>query len=108
MGLSRPGFVKRYPALEAPRGAYGKLGEARKAIGYYEQYLAIARGTGDHEGEAEAFVMGMMSLNLDQLGERVEPVAHAKAALRILEKIDSPIAEELRKELAEWRAARQQ
>jgi hypothetical protein len=51
MGLSRPGFVKRYPALEAPRGAYGKLGEARKAIGYYEQYLAIARGTGDHEGQ---------------------------------------------------------
>jgi hypothetical protein len=49
-----------------------------------------------------------MSLIQYQLGERKQALANAEAGLRILEEIESPYAEYLRRELAEWRAAPQQ
>ena len=47
--------------------AYSDLGETRKAIGYYEQVLAIARETGDRRGEGNA--LGNLGLAYRALGE---------------------------------------
>lgn len=85
---------------------YKNLGEARKALGYYEQDIAIVRETGDRRGEGIS--LWNMSLSLYQLGERRQAVANAEAALRILEELESPSADKVRTQLAEWRAAPQQ
>ncbi len=81
--------------------AWADLGETRKAIEYYEQALAIDREIGDRRGEATD--LWNMSPALDKLGERAQAIAHAEAALKIYEQIESPHAEKVRKQLAEWR-----
>jgi tetratricopeptide (TPR) repeat protein len=81
--------------------AYADLGDARKAIEFYEQHLAIAREIGDRQGEGSA--LWNMSLALDSLGDRAQAIGHAEAALKIYEQIESPYAERVRKQLAEWR-----
>ena len=43
-----------------------------------------------------------MSLALDSLGKRSEAVKLAKDALQIYEQIESPVAERVRRKLAEW------
>jgi len=47
-----------------------------------------------------------MSFVLDELGEREKAIAHAEAALKIFEQIESPYAEKVRQKLAEWRSKR--
>jgi hypothetical protein len=39
---------------------------------------------------------------LDKLGDRAQAIAQAKAALKIYEQIESPYADQVRKQLAEW------
>ena len=81
--------------------AYAALGDARKAIEYYEQCLAIHREIGDRRGEGnDLFNRG---LALDSLGRRAEAIAGAEAALRIYEEIEDPNAEMVRRALAKWR-----
>jgi tetratricopeptide (TPR) repeat protein len=80
--------------------AYADLGEPRKAIEYYEQALAIAREIGDRRGEGNRLFN--MSLAQDSLGKRSEAVKLAKEALAIYEQIESPYAEKVRQQLAEW------
>jgi hypothetical protein len=36
------------------------------------------------------------------LGQRAQPIEHAKEALRIFEQIESPHAERVRRKLSEW------
>jgi tetratricopeptide (TPR) repeat protein len=82
--------------------AYYSLGETRKAIEFYEQQLVIVREIGDRRGEGNALFN--MALALDQLGERKQAIANAEATLKIFEAIESPWAEKVRQQLAEWKA----
>jgi tetratricopeptide (TPR) repeat protein len=82
-------------------GAWAALGETRKATKFYEQQLAIAREIGDRRGEG--FALWNMSVCVDRLGDRARAIALAEAALKIREEIESPLAERVRKRLAEWR-----
>ncbi len=84
--------------------AYAALGDARKAIEYYEKRIVIAREIGDRRGEGNALFN--MSLALNDLDEREKAIAHAEAALKIYEQIESPYAERVRQQLAEWRSKR--
>jgi tetratricopeptide (TPR) repeat protein len=87
-------------ALMNTGNAYAILGDARTASEYHEQALPIYREIGDRRGEGNALFN--MSLALDLLGERAQAIAHAEAALKIFEQIESPGAERVRKQLAEW------
>jgi tetratricopeptide (TPR) repeat protein len=80
--------------------AYLNLGEYRRAIGYHEQYLSVARAIGDREGEGNA--LWNMSSALDQLGKRVEAIERAQEALGLFQKIESPFAEAVRRQLEQW------
>jgi hypothetical protein len=81
-----PGQPRRHPrgVSEAARGRAA----ARKAIGYYEQNLAIAREIGDQLGENTA--LWNMAIALDGLGDRERAVACAKESLAIQRAIEDP------------------
>jgi len=81
--------------------AYKNLGEVRQSIAYYEKHQDIAREIGDRRGEGAALFN--LSQSLDTLGERGQAIAHAEAALQLYEAIESPHAEKVRRQLAEWR-----
>ena len=81
--------------------AYVNLGETCRAIEHHEQALIIDREIGDRRGEGNALYN--TSLALDKLGDRVQAIGHAEAALKIFEQIEDPWADELRAVLAEWR-----
>jgi tetratricopeptide (TPR) repeat protein len=81
---------------------YSLLGEYRQAIEFYDQQLAITREIGDRQGEGNALYN--MGHSLDKLGKRAEATANAQAALLIFEQIESPGAETVRRQLAEWQA----
>ena len=82
--------------------AYRRLGETRRAIEYYEQDLVITRETGDRRGEGTALFN--RALALDELDRRDEAIADARAALQILEQIEDPNADKVRRKLADWGA----
>jgi len=83
--------------------AYRNLGEPRKAIEFYEQRLIIAREIGDRRGEGSA--LWNMSLALDKLDNRGRAIDCARAALKILEEIENPRAEEVKRQLREWESS---
>ena len=83
--------------------AYGQLGEPKRAIEYFEQCLVIARETGDRRGEGIALFN--RALAFDELGRRPEAISGVKAALEILEQIEDPTAEVVRRKLEDWGAA---
>jgi len=71
--------------------AYYTWGDAKKAIGFHEQALIIAREIGDRYGEGiELFNMG---LSLYRLEEKDRAIEFVKRALDIYEAIESPNAE---------------
>jgi len=80
--------------------AYFNLGDPQKAIGFYEKALAISRRISDLRGEGNHLFN--MSLSLHALGQNEEAVSLARSALAIFEEIESPSAETVRKQLAEW------
>ncbi len=84
--------------------AYQQLGESKRAIEYYEQVLTIARETGDRR--SEGIGLWKRALAFDKLGGRQEAISGAKAALDILEQIEHPTAEKVRRQLEDWGAAR--
>jgi tetratricopeptide (TPR) repeat protein len=76
------------------------LGELRSAIEAYEKALAIDRRLNDSKSEGiDLFNLGTA---LYKLGDRTKAIANAEAALKIFEKIESPHANEVRAQLAEW------
>ena len=77
------------------------LAETRRAIQFFEQCLAIARGINDRRDEGNA--LWNISLALDQLGERAQAIQHAEQALIIRDQIEDPNAEKVRAQLAVWR-----
>jgi tetratricopeptide (TPR) repeat protein len=80
--------------------AYADLGESLKAIEHYQQQLSITQEIGDRSGEGNA--LWSMSLAQDSLSKRSEAVKLAKDVLAIYEQIESPYAEKVRRQLAEW------
>jgi tetratricopeptide (TPR) repeat protein len=87
-------------ALSGLGGAYSDLGETLRAIEFFEQVLAIARETGDRSGEG--YVLWNKALALDKSEDRTQAIVCAEEALVILEEIESPHADKLRKQLAVW------
>jgi tetratricopeptide (TPR) repeat protein len=81
--------------------AYYDLGDASKAIKYYERHMAIACEIGDRRSEGNT--LWNMSLALDNLNERSEAIKKAESALEIFEQIESPAVARVRQKLAEWR-----
>ncbi|HOV83171.1 MAG TPA: tetratricopeptide repeat protein, partial [Methanothrix sp.] len=86
--------------------AYADLGDARKAIEYYDQALAISRQIGDRRGEG--IQLFNMSLALSKLGNRVQAIECARSALKILQSIESPHAEKAKRKLQEWETSSDQ
>ena len=82
--------------------AYVALGEAHKAVEFYQQALIIAREIGDRRGEGNAlFNMGLVKYDLD---ERRKAIDLVRQAMKILETIESPNAERARDNLKIWGA----
>ena len=82
--------------------AYAALGDARKAIEFYEKQLVIVREIGDRRGEGNS--LGNLGNTLYQLGEKERGIELMKQALAIYAAIESPYAEWARKRLKEWGA----
>ncbi len=80
---------------------YADLGKPRRAIEFYKEALVIDREIGDRK--SEGIDLFNLSMALNELGERAQAIANAEAALKIFEKIDSHHADEVRRQLAEWR-----
>jgi tetratricopeptide (TPR) repeat protein len=66
------------------------LGETRKAIDFYEQWLAIAREIGDRRGEGNA--LWNIAEAHGKLGETATAIEKAKAAFVIRRAIEDPNA----------------
>ncbi|MEZ6057659.1 MAG: tetratricopeptide repeat protein [Planctomycetaceae bacterium] len=81
--------------------AYAALGEPRRAIEYYEQALIISREIGDRRGEGNSLFN--WADELWKLGDHAAAITNAEAALEILIAIESPHADAVREQLAEWK-----
>ena len=82
--------------------AYFNLGQPRKAIEFYDDALKILKEIGDRRGEGAD--LSNMSLSYNDLGQQEKAISLAKSALEIFEQIESPHAEAVRQNLAEWGA----
>jgi len=80
--------------------AYAALGDARKAIEFYEKRLVIAREIGDRRGEGNALFN--MADELYKRGDAKKAIENARMALSIFEQIESPYVDMVRQTLAEW------
>jgi tetratricopeptide (TPR) repeat protein len=65
--------------------AYAALGDARKAIEFYEQYLSIAREFGDRRGEGNA--LGNLGIAYADLGHARKAIEFYEQALTIAREI---------------------
>lgn len=81
--------------------AYYDLGSYLKAIELQDKSLAIAREIGDRRREGNA--LWNKSLALDKMGERKQAIDCAELALEIRTQIKSPFAEDVRRQLEEWK-----
>jgi len=98
MNPYRPGFridVRCEVASRRLRGGmgivYADLGDVRRAIGFYEQALAIARAIGDMSGEAKnSFNMAIL---YRQQGDTARALELAQHALRLFRQMESPNAQ---------------
>jgi tetratricopeptide (TPR) repeat protein len=70
--------------------AYADLGEVHKAIGYYEQALAITREIGDRRGEGNH--LANMGLAYKRLSNLAQAQALWQQALAIYRQIQDPNA----------------
>lgn len=83
--------------------AHADLGDARAAVGFHEQHLAVARESGDRLGEANA--NWNTASTFVHLGQHQEAIPFAELSLAFFEAIEHPCIKEDRQTLAEWRAA---
>ena len=65
--------------------AYSDLGDAKKAIEYYEQALKIAREIGDRRGEGTR--LGNLGIAYSDLGEAKKAIDYYEQALKIAREI---------------------
>ncbi len=71
--------------------AHANLGQIEKAIGYYEQSLAIAREIGDRRVEGNS--LGQLGLAYADLGQVVQAIDHYEQQLVIVREIGDPRGE---------------
>ncbi len=81
--------------------AHAALGETRRAIEFYEQALAIAREIGDRRGEG--IHLHNLANALAKLGDVPTAITLTEQALAIFVAIESPNAEQARRQLADLR-----
>jgi tetratricopeptide (TPR) repeat protein len=79
---------------------YFNLGKTHKAIDCYKQALAIAREIGDMRNEG--VWLNNLGLTYSNLGKTQKAIEFMKAAYEIFKQIESPYAEQARKQLAKW------
>jgi tetratricopeptide (TPR) repeat protein len=82
---------------------YRTLGAPQRAIEFFEQRLTIAQRTGDQRGEG--FALWNKSLALEMLGDRIQAIACAEAAHKMLQEIKCSVSRSIREQLAQWRRA---
>ena len=82
------------------RQRYMELDEPQLAITLLQQASVVAREIADRSTEGQA--LWYMSLSLDKLDQRLEAIAQAEAALKILESLHHPIASTIHKQVATW------
>ena len=78
---------------------YLKLGKKEKAVGIYEQGLAVSRDIGHRKGEGSH--LGNMGIGYCILGQVEKAISYLKQSLSIFEEIKSPYAETVRNWLEE-------
>jgi tetratricopeptide (TPR) repeat protein len=78
--------------------AYSDLGQVERAIEYYEQALAISREIGDRRGEGNR--LGNLGSAYAALRQPQRAIEYLDQALAIFEEIESPYAEQARRQLA--------
>ena len=81
---------------------YSQIGEINKAIDHCDQALAIFQNMEYRLGEADALFY--KSQALERLNQRPQAIESAQKAIQIFEQIESPKAEKVRQQLAEWQA----
>jgi tetratricopeptide (TPR) repeat protein len=79
--------------------AYSVLGQAEKAIEYYEQALEVSREIGDRQNEGTW--LGNLGNAYSALGQVEKAVDYLKQSLAIFEEIKSPNAEWARRLLSD-------
>jgi tetratricopeptide (TPR) repeat protein len=80
--------------------AYIVRGNAKRAIELLQQAFGITSEMGDIRGQSKSLYQ--LALALDKYGDRRQAVAQARTALELFEASDDPLAEMVRKQLAEW------
>jgi len=81
--------------------AYSEMGQADKAIEYYQQALDIAREVGDRRSEGNS--LGKLGLAYRDLGLFDKTRTYLEQALAIFEEINSPSADMVRDWLSEFK-----
>jgi len=69
--------------------AYFQLGQAEKAIGYYEQALIISRDIQDRLGEGSS--LGNLGVAYADLGQTEKAIGYHEQALQIGQEIKDPV-----------------
>jgi tetratricopeptide (TPR) repeat protein len=80
--------------------AYIVRGNAKRAIELLQQAFGITSEMGDVRGQSKSLYQ--LALALDKYGDRRQAVAQARTALELFEAAEDPLAEMVRKQLAEW------
>jgi tetratricopeptide (TPR) repeat protein len=80
--------------------AYIVRGNAKRAIELLQQAFGITSEMGDIRGQSKSLYQ--LALALDKYGDRRQAVAQARTALELFEAAEDPLAEMVRKQLAEW------
>jgi tetratricopeptide (TPR) repeat protein len=92
-------------ALGEMGDAYASVGQGRRALDLYGEALALVRVRSDRrrsDQRDEGVLLWRTSLALDQLGQRAEAIARARAALALLEPLSAADAAPVRERLARW------
>jgi tetratricopeptide (TPR) repeat protein len=80
--------------------AYIVRGNAKRAIELLQQAFGLTSEMGDIRGQSKSLYQ--LALALDKYGDRRQAVAQARTALELFEAANDPLAEMVRKQLAEW------
>jgi tetratricopeptide (TPR) repeat protein len=82
--------------------AYGLLGDRDRCLTAFREALALARSCGTRQGVAE--MLWMLGIVYGDLGVRADAVAHAQAAVEVLERLQHPHAAWYAEHLRRYRA----
>jgi len=87
-------------ALDCLGATFRSLGNHKKAVGFYEKAVSVARQMGDRLSEANS--LWSISQALEGMEEREQAVQHAEAALKAFPNSKHPNAKKARAQLKKW------